>query len=255
MQFINNYYKIAYFFIHGAFNMNKTITLAGLLFISPIISSTISAEGWEGEGEFGATFSSGNTENNNPLAKLKLINKQGAWKNEVGLTAINNKDTDTTTSERYQLTGKTSRDFSENYYTFASGRYEKDRFSGYKYQASLAGGLGMHAIKKEKVTLDIEGGLGYSLNETDAGIENNEPVLRGGLFYKNQLTDTTHFLQNFTVESGSDNTYMESETGVTVKMTDKVGLKASLLVKNNSDVPAGTEKTDSITAISMTYGF
>lgn len=220
-----------------------------------ISSPTVLADELKGEGEFGATISSGNTENQNIIAKLKLSKKTGLWKNEIGLEAINSTDTDVTTGERYLLTAKTARDFNERYYGFGSFRYDKDRFSGYDYQSTLAGGLGFHAIKTDKVTLDLEAGPGYRFSETDLGVEENEAVLRAGLFYKNKLTDNTHFLQNLTLEAGSNNTYIESETGLKVKMNDKVALKASITVKNNSDVPAGTEKTDTLTGVTLTYGF
>ena len=220
-----------------------------------IASPAIMADELKGEGEFGATASSGNTDTQNLLAKLKLSKKTGAWFNEVGLAAINSTDADSTTAERYLIAGKTARDFNEKYYAFGSGKYDKDRFSGYDYQATIAAGLGIHAIKTDKVTLDLEAGPGYRFSETDAGVSEDEAVLRAGLFYKNQITQSTKFLQNLVVEAGSDNTTIDSETALTVKMSDSLALKASVLVKNNSDVPVGTKKTDTLTGVSLIYGF
>ena len=218
-------------------------------------SSVVMADPIKGEGEFGATASSGNTDTQNLVAKLKLSKRSGAWFNEVGLAAINSTDTDSTTAERYLITGKTGRDINDKLYAFGSGKYDKDRFSGFDHQATLAAGLGMHVIKSDRVTLDIEAGPGYRFSETDAGLDQDEAVLRAGLFYKNQLTETTHFLQNIVVEAGSDNTTIDSETALTVKMSDALALKASIIVKNNSDVPAGVEKTDTLTGVSLIYGF
>lgn len=233
---------------------DKLKTVIVVAFLSAASPVTMAGE-LKGEGEFGATASSGNTDTQNLVAKLKLSKKSGAWFNEVGLAAINSTDSDSTTAERYLITGKTARDLNEKIYAFGSGKYDKDRFSGFDYQATIAGGLGIHAIKTDKVTLDLEAGPGYRFSETDAGDEQNEAVLRAGLFYKNQLTDTTHFLQNFVVEAGSDNTTIDSETALTVKMSDSLALKASILVKNNSDVPVGIEKTDTLTGVSLIYGF
>ena len=218
-------------------------------------SSAVMAGPIKGEGEFGATASSGNTDTQNLIAKLKLSKQNGAWNNEIGLAAINSTDSDSTTAERYLITGKTALDFNDKFYAFGSGKYDKDRFSGFDHQATLAAGLGMHVIKSDKVTLDLEAGPGYRFSETDAGEEQDEAVLRAGMFYKNQLTDTTHFLQNIVVEAGSDNTTIDSETALTVKMSDNLALKASVIVKNNSDVPVGIEKTDTLTGVSLIYGF
>ncbi len=231
---------------------STSLSIAAMLIT---VSSTVIAGPLKGEGEFGATASSGNTDTQNLVAKLKLSKQSGAWFNEVGLAAINSTDSDSTTAERYLINGKTARDFNEKFYAFGSGKYDKDRFSGFDYQATLAAGLGMHAIKSDKVTLDLEAGPGYRFSETDAGDEQNEAVLRAGLFYKNQLTETTRFLQNIVVEAGSDNTTIDSETALTVKMSDNLALKASVIVKNNSDVPDGVEKTDTLTGVSLIYGF
>jgi len=209
----------------------------------------------KGEGELSATFSNGNTDTQNLAAKLKLSKKMGAWFNEAGLSATNSADTNSTTAERYLITGKTGRDITNKLYAFGSGKYDKDLFSGFDHQATFAAGLGMHVIKSDRVTLDIEAGPGFRLSETNAGVEQDEAVLHIGLNYKNKITDTTHISQNLTIEAGSDNTSTDSETAITVKMSDALALKASLSVKNNTDVPVGTEKTDTVTGLSLIYGF
>ena len=230
----------------------KITTIATFLCIA---SPAVMAEGWKGEGELGATIADGNTDTKNLLAKLKLSKKIGAWTNEVGLSAISSTDSGSTTSERYLIAGKTARDIGSKYYAFGSAKFDKDRFSGFDHQATIAAGLGIHAIKTEKVTLDLEAGPGFRFSETDAGESQDEVVLRAGLFYKNQITKTTHFLQNLVIEAGSDNTTIDSETAIKVKVSDNLALKASILVKNNSDVEPGIEKTDTITALSLVYGF
>lgn len=220
-----------------------------------VASPVVMADGWKGEGELGATIASGNTDTKNLLAKLKLTKKIGPWANEIGLSAINSTESDSTTAERYLITGKTARDLNEKFYAFGSAKYDKDRFSGFDHQATIAVGLGVHVIKTEKSSLDLEAGPGFRFSETDLGESQDEVVLRAGLFYKNQLTPTTHFLQDLVTEIGSDNTTIDSETALKVKVSDNLALKASVIVKHNTDVPVGTGNSDTITALSAVYGF
>lgn len=244
--------KLTWAKINTSSNILK-LAVAAVLFSA--VSPAVMAGPLKGEGEFGITAASGNTETENLVAKLKLSKQSGAWFNEIGLAAVNSSDNGSTTSERYLLTGKTGRDFNDRFYAFGSGKYDKDLFSGFDFQATVAVGLGMHVVKTDKISLDIEAGPGFRFSETDAGENQDEAVLRAGLFYKHQLTKTTHFLQDFVVEAGSDNTTIDSETAITVKISDALSLKASILVKNNSDVPAGTEDTDTLTGVSLIYGF
>ena len=57
------------------------------------------------------------------------------------------------------------------------------------------------------------------------------------------------------VESGSNNTYTESVSAVKANLVGDFALVLSYTIKQNSDVPAGSEKTDRLTAISIEYAF
>jgi putative salt-induced outer membrane protein len=59
----------------------------------------------------------------------------------------------------------------------------------------------------------------------------------------------------FRLEVGGDNTFSESVTSITARLIGALNLVASYTIRNNSDVPVGTEKTDTRTAISLEYAF
>ncbi len=232
--------------------MKKTI-LVTLLALS---TQNIMAEGWSGEGNLGATATNGNTKATSILAKLDLANQMGPWKHELGLGANNVTSDSTRTTENYFLKWKSARDFTSVYYGFGSFRYDDDYFSGFDFQSSLAAGIGMHVIKQETSSLDIEGGIGYQVNKDKiTGDKTKSAIFIGGLFYKNQFTKTTKFTQDIRLEAGSKNSYIESETALRVAMSDQLGLKVSLLAKHNTDVPEDTKKTDTITAVTLSYDF
>ena len=57
------------------------------------------------------------------------------------------------------------------------------------------------------------------------------------------------------IEQGDDNRYTESTSALKTRIVGNLALVLSYVIKNNSDVPVGIEKTDRFTAISLEYGF
>jgi putative salt-induced outer membrane protein len=77
----------------------------------------------------------------------------------------------------------------------------------------------------------------------------------GGLDYLLRITETSEFSQEFLIEQGDDNRYMESTSALKTRIVGNLALVLSYVVKNNSDVPVGIEGTDRFTALSLEYGF
>ena len=61
--------------------------------------------------------------------------------------------------------------------------------------------------------------------------------------------------QDFIVENGSKNTYVEFVSALKARVFDDISLVISFTVKSNSDVPQGSKKTDIFSAVSLEYGF
>jgi putative salt-induced outer membrane protein len=57
------------------------------------------------------------------------------------------------------------------------------------------------------------------------------------------------------VESGSENTFIESVSEVKATLIGELALVASYTIRRNTTVPAGSEKTDTFTALSLEYAF
>ena len=75
------------------------------------------------------------------------------------------------------------------------------------------------------------------------------------MYYKWHLSETSLFSQDLTIEAGDKNTYLESVTALSARLVGNLALVASYTIKNNSDVPPLTEKTDTYTALSLEYTF
>jgi putative salt-induced outer membrane protein len=78
-------------------------------------------------------------------------------------------------------------------------------------------------------------------------------VLRGTLDYEHHLTETTRLIDKFIVEAGADNTFVQNDFSVQVKVTDVLALAVGYGIRHNSDPPLGFEKTDTLTTVNLVY--
>ena len=69
------------------------------------------------------------------------------------------------------------------------------------------------------------------------------------------LTETTELTNAFLVEAGSDNTFVQNELGVSVKINSSLALKTALQTRHNTDVKPGIDKTDTLFTTNLVFGF
>ena len=237
----------------------RNVYVVGLLVLATPLFAAEQEEAdkspWAGKATLGYLASSGNTDNSNLKSAFKISYTSGDWKHQFGAIAIFAAQDDETTAENYEALWKSERNFSEHNYLFGQLNWRKDRFSGYDTQFSQTAGYGRRLIDTDKHKLNAEIGGGARQSDLADGTEESETIARGALNYTWQLSETAAFQQDFVVESGQENTYLESVTQLSATLVGNLALVASYTVKNNSDVPALTEKTDTFTALSLEYTF
>lgn len=213
-------------------------------------------QGWAGSGELGFVATSGNTETQTLNAQIGLEYTSDPWVHSATLTAIGASEDEDTTAERYELAAKSKYLLSEVSYTYGALRYEDDRFSGFDYQAILTAGYGRTLLDSETQHLDAEIGLGVRRSKPVGAMEAmTDPVLRGAALYWWQISDTTRFENNFLVEAGSDNTYLEDTLALSVAINSDLALKLGYSIRHNTDVAPGIDNTDTITTVNLVYSF
>lgn len=211
---------------------------------------------WKGEGELGFTSTSGNTESDTLNTKLSISKSHDKWMHKAAIEILKASTNNVDSADSLVFTEKSEYKFAEKSYAFVSLRHEDDEFSGYDYQQSLSFGVGHQFIKNDQHTLDASAGLGYRrLKETISQIEKNEGIVKADAAYEYIISEHAKFTEKVLIESGESNTHSESETALKMKINGNLSSKISYTIKHNSDVPAGTEKTDKITAVTLVYGF
>jgi putative salt-induced outer membrane protein len=239
--------------------MKNIVTIALLVGTA----STAMAD-WSGTGEAGLVIADGNTETETANARLLLEAEFGKWLHSGGLSGLYASTDGDKTAQRWELFGQSDYNFSPKTFAFGAGRYEEDEFSGFEYQATLSAGLGRHFIDTERTTLTGTAGVGYKFYETrdsfddlgnllEEGDDDSEAILRGTVDFEHFFNETTSFLNNFIVESGSDNTYLENAAAIKVKMNARLALAVGYTIRHNTDPTAGFEETDTLTTVNLVY--
>lgn len=210
---------------------------------------------WYGKVAAGYLAASGNTENANLNSLVEVGYAAGRWDHFFNARALFASEDNVTNTEAYESGWKSELSFSEHNYLFGRLSWRKDLFSTYESQFSQTVGYGRRLLNSDRHKLDAEIGAGARQSELIDGTTEDEFVVRGGMGYRWAISDNAEFRQDLAVESGQENTYLESRTALSATLVGDLALVASYTIKHNTDVIAPTEKTDTYTALSLEYLF
>jgi putative salt-induced outer membrane protein len=210
---------------------------------------------WSGEFSLGYLSTSGNTETTNFKTAFGVGYEKNDWEHRFAASANGADESKVSTAEAYQAGWRTAYNFTEHDFVFGTVDWRKDRFAGVTEQTSAALNYGRRVIDTPSHILSLGIGAGYRDSTLSDGTGEANAIGRGTLAYHWIFSETAGFNQDVIVESGSDNTYIESISAVRANLIGGFALVLSYTVKNNSDVPPGAEKTDTLSAVSIEYAF
>ena len=210
---------------------------------------------FSGKASFGYQGTSGNADTTSTNASTELVWDLDRWTHTVNASALGAEDDGETTAEAYNLGAQSDFSLSDVSYLFGRFNWDKDKFSGYDQQTTETIGYGRKLIDTEVQTWNIEIGAGARQSDLRDGTSENETIGRLATDYLYKLTDTSEVFADLGIESGAENTLVQSRFGVKARLLGDLALVASYRVRYNSEVPAGSEKRDTFTAISLEYAF
>ena len=238
--------------------MYKTIILALLLSNTLLAQETnTSTNKWSGsKGYLGYSSTRGNSDTDNITAGLKLKVESNKWISTMNLDILFATSDNSDTAERYVLSSTTGYKFDDNDYLFYGSRYEQDKFSAFDYTMTSNIGWGHKFYDSEKKKLKTELGIGYKTEAFDIDRTKNAGMaLTGKLDYLRQITQTVKFVDVLFFESTSDNTYIQNDIGVSVKVSAQLDLNLVHQTKHNSTVPDNFNSTDTLFSMNLGYTF
>ena len=222
---------------------------------------------WQGEVQAGLVMTTGNSETTTANAKVQAIYQSTDWRNTLDAGLIKTEQTskvtglEEVTAERYLVTDKLDWNMTANDYLFLSLEFEKDLVGPVRQRTSETAGYGRKILTGPDHLLEAELGAGMRQTESQitptapVAVKEDDVIARARAAYKWIFRPDSHFGETIKAESGDSNTFMESVTELRLALYGKLYAQASYTVRQNTKVPVGAEKTDTITAFSLGWTF
>ncbi|MFP4138207.1 MAG: YdiY family protein [Halomonas sp.] len=212
------------------------------------------ADTFSGETELGYTRLAGNTDSRTLIAKGRLAWLNGDWTHTLRGKVRNAARDGETSAEQYLLSGRERYSLEGPHYLFGFARWEKDRFSGYDWQATTIGGYGRDLLEGKHQRLSVEAGPGYRHDRLGREEDSRLGVGYAALDWELEATETTTLGQELSVEATDDNTTSRSHSSLTAKLNSRLSLRLSHEMRHNSRPPEDAEaRTDHTSSAALLY--
>ena len=241
----------------------KILAAAALLASSCMFAHTVHAQ-WTAKAEAGAVAARGNTTTDSANVKFEVTRELEKWKHSLALAAVYASDEAGATGQRWEGRGQSDYKFHPKGFWFGSGRYEDDRFSGFEYQSTLGTGLGWRFYDDPITKFIVQVGAGYKVLRTRDSLDEDGITLIPGerqenligqlsIDFQRELTATTKIMDKFLVESGANNTFLQNEVSVQVRIMESLALSVGYAARYNTEPPEGFEELDTLTTLNLVY--
>lgn len=226
------------------------------------------------EVEVGIISTGGNTETESYKTKVSVKQDLTNWRNHYILSGLFKSDTvedetgekqETTTAEKYFASAQADYKLNKEHSAlFLYGEYDRNRFSGFDYQYTLAIGYSDRVFTRDNAYLGYSVGPGVTVDQPEGSDLEADPdqeenfIVRFSAEYVYQFSENAEFSQmissNYATKS-EQNSKTKSVTSVTASINGSLSLRASYTIDYNSEVPEDREHADTETAVTVVYSF
>jgi putative salt-induced outer membrane protein len=225
---------------------------------------------WVGKGQAGVVASQGNSVARSANAALDMSRIAGPWKHAFHLEGLYGQNAGIVSAERWDTQWQTNYQYSGRAFVFGALRYERDMFSGFRYQGSASAGVGYKIVDSKATQWSVQLGAGYRLLQPElltkdpatGAVTARTPqatqrsaVATAGLDYTHALSGTTTLSNTTAVEYGSADTLLTNALALTVKVNSSIALSIGYKLQDNTNPPAGLRRLDSLETVNLVYSF
>lgn len=223
---------------------------------------------WAAQAQLGLIVTSGNTTTKSGNASFDLAHRLGRWTLSGGGAALYASTGNVSTQQDTTAHLQADLDLSPRTFWFTTARWDRNLFTGFAYQESIASGAGFKFIQSQATLLAGELGVGYRIEKPETlttGTLGNvltrvgqpmqhDAVLQGGLNYSHSITESTKLVNNLLVQYGSSDTTTTDSLSLQVKIDASLAVGVGMQLVNNSSPPAGSERhTDTVVTVNLVY--
>lgn len=212
-------------------------------------------QNWKGEGQIGASQSSGNTDSVGLSAGVALARKGIDWTHKFRAQADYQRTNGATSVERYLAELEPQYRIDDRTFAFGLGRWEHDRILGYDTRWNLSGGLGYKVVDSKKMTLSLKGGPAFRQTDFVNGGNDTELTALAGLDFGWQISPTLRLTQVASTIIGEANGSTSSLTALNAKLTGALSARIAYSAQIDTSPPPGIESVDTQTRFTLVYGF
>ncbi len=212
-------------------------------------------QNWKGEGQIGASQSSGNTKSAGLSAGIAVARQGIDWTHKFRAQADYQRTNGRTSVERYVAEIEPQYRVNDRAFAFGLGRWEHDRILGYDRRWNLSGGLGYKVIDNKTMSLSLKGGPAWRQTAFVSGLNDSELTALGGIDFGWQLSPTLRLTQVASTIVGEANSSTSSLTALNAKLTGALSARVAYSAQIDSSPPPGIESVDTQTRFTLVYGF
>jgi len=248
----------------------KLATFAGALSLAlPAYAQDETSDGWSGEGSLSAGVTTGNTETTDLGLGVDVARTMNVWTIGLQATADYGETDGAETKNRIFLGANLDRQINDRLFGFGQLSYEQDEFSGFDSRSYIGGGLGYEVLTGDVTTWTVRGGPGLKIDELEAVLDTTvtppgviTPASTEESFgasaqsnFAHQFNDNVGFTNDTTVLYAETSTQIGNIAAITASLTDTLSARVSFEVRHDTDPVEGFENTDTISRVSLVYGF
>ena len=239
--------------------MLKKLALAAALSIA-FSTQSVAQEGWSGEASLAGGKTTGNTDTEDLGLGLKVAKETDKWRHKVDALVDYGKNDGFKNKQRFALGYQIDRDISERAYVYGNADYFNDDFGAFEDGYFVGTGLGYKMILPDPIGWNLEGGAGYR-SQNPRGLDalgfdldrTNEFALRGASDFDYAINDNVSLYNDTEILWSKSDTYIWNEIGLSAQLMGNLAARISYRVDHHTDVPLGTEKTDTATRFGVVY--
>jgi len=217
-------------------------------------------EGWAGGGSFGFALARGNSETTNLALAFDAKRKtaKDAWVIDAASVYSTDAKTSTTTANSFQGLIRYDRNLTKRLFAYAAFAGSYDALQDLNYRLVPNGGLGFHAIARDRTTLDLLGGFGYTRESYTTGLVNNLFTATLGDEFAYKLFKSTTIIQNLYYLPALNDTsiyHVTANFGVATKLNGWLTSNLNFNDRYNSAPVLGNKKNDVLFTAGLGFTF
>ena len=225
---------------------------------------------WAAQGQLGLIVTSGSTTTKSGNAAFDAAHQMGLWTLSGGFAALYASTGPYSTQQDTNAHVQADLALSKRTFWFSTARWDRNLFTGFAYQDSVATGAGYKFVETPATLLAAELGVGYRIEKPEIlltgpagnvisrtrvpGSVNREAVLQAGLDYSHSITESTKLVNALLVQYGSSDTTTTDNLSLQVKVDATLSLAVGMQLVNNTSPPPGSAKhTDTVVTVNLVY--